>query len=240
MKNLIIDFGNTLQKLATFSKKDILAHASFHNIQENGIRKYLSENGPYKKGILSSVIDVPHSVCTLFKSEMELLEMSHTLNFPFTIDYQTPDTLGKDRLALAAGAVSRYPGENVLVISAGTAITYDFVSENRYLGGAISPGLTIRFRALHTFTDKLPFIDINGPLDLVGKSTEGSIRSGVVNGTIEEIDGTIQRYQEKFGNLRAIITGGDHNYLAGKLKSDIFAHPNLLLEGLNEILQLNA
>ena len=159
---------------------------------------------------------------------------------PFKNLYQTPSTLGKDRIAAVAGAFSLYPNRNVLVIDAGTCITYDFLTDKgEYLGGGISPGIRMRFKAMHTFTGKLPLIEPDEYDGLIGRSTRESMLSGVYNGVISELNGLISLYQEQFGDIMVIITGGDHEFLHNKLKISIFAAPDLVLLGLNEIFDYN-
>jgi type III pantothenate kinase len=148
--------------------------------------------------------------------------------------------LGIDRIALASAAVHLYINKNVLVIDAGTCITYDFInSENEYLGGAISPGISLRYKSLHTFTDKLPLLEANNSKLLIGNSTATSIHAGVVNGVLYEIDGFIEAYKNNYENLTVILTGGDAHFLRDTIKNDIFANSNFLLEGLNHILEYN-
>ena len=164
----------------------------------------------------------------------------HT-KIPLQNTYKTPESLGRDRIALAVGANQLFPTNNTLVIDAGTCITYDFIDEkNNYLGGAISPGLQIRLNALHTFTEKLPLVTIKNGSELIGKTTEMSILSGVINGATAEVDGIIDRYKEQFGNLKTVLTGGDANYFVKTLKNNIFANSKVLLNGLNTILNYNA
>jgi type III pantothenate kinase len=149
--------------------------------------------------------------------------------------------LGADRIALVAGAIEIYDKQNVLVIDAGTCITYDFITaKNEYLGGGISPGMGIRFRSLNTFTQKLPLIEYREEFQLIGKNTENSILSGVLNGVICEIDGIIEKYKENFGELQIILSGGNTIFFDKRLKNNIFAFPKLLLYGLNSILNYNA
>lgn len=242
MDNLILDLGNTLQKVAIYSGREQKTLFSFTGITAENVRNVLGDLTAHPHAcILSSVIDYDPQIKSFLAGQMRFIELDHTTPLPIQLEYATPETLGKDRIALACAAHARFPGRNALVISAGTAITYDMVDQHgTYLGGAISPGLVTRLRALNTFTGKLPLVELTDIDKLIGKSTEESILSGVVNGTVEEINGIINRYIEQFDNLQVVITGGDHKYLAGKLKSGIFALPNLVLEGLNEILLLNA
>ncbi|MCW9037866.1 type III pantothenate kinase, partial [Altibacter sp.] len=174
------------------------------------------------------------------KQRISVFELSHDAHLPYTNKYSTPTTLGVDRIALVSAAARKFPKKNVLVIDAGSCITYDFLSaENSYLGGAISPGIEMRYKAMHTFTAKLPLLDTSTPKKLIGDSTATSMHSGVIHGVLHEIEGFIQAYSEKFSDLTIILTGGDTQFLRDSLKNDIFANSNFLLEGLNYILELN-
>ena len=171
------------------------------------------------------------------------IELNHSTPVPFINSYTTPDTLGKDRIAIASAATKKYPGENVLIIDTGTSITYDFVTSNKeYLGGSISPGLNMRFKALHNFTHRLPLINLPDPdteINLVGDSTESSILTGVVNGLIAEVENIIVQYNTKFSPLILVISGGDYKYFEKLVKSNIFAAPNIVVYGLKCILDFN-
>ncbi len=169
-----------------------------------------------------------------------MLELHSELKFPFKNNYGTPKTLGVDRIALVAAAVNEFPNQNVLIIDAGSCITYDFISEELvYSGGAISPGIEMRYKAMNHFTSKLPLLNRQDEVNFIGNSTANSMHSGVVNGVIGEIDYFVRLYKEKNGFLTVVLTGGDANFLANKLKIDIFAQPNFLLRGLNTILIYN-
>ena len=162
-------------------------------------------------------------------------------NIPFKNKYKTPKTLGVDRIGLVSSAVYRYPNENVLVIDAGTCITYDYVNTKaQYFGGSISPGIIMRYKALNNFTAKLPMLDLEFPESLIGISTNQSIHSGVIFGVLGEINAIINRYKDQNEKLTVVLTGGDANFLAKRLKNGIFANPNFLLEGLNAILNYNS
>uniref|UniRef100_UPI0030D97038 type III pantothenate kinase n=1 Tax=uncultured Salegentibacter sp. TaxID=259320 RepID=UPI0030D97038 len=146
----------------------------------------------------------------------------------------------KDRLALVAAGALKYQNKNLLVIDAGTCITFDFKNDkNEYLGGAISPGLQMRLKALHNFTAKLPLVKLEENITLIGDSTKNSILSGVLNGVAAELDGIIDRYKADYKYLTIILTGGDSQILSKRVKNGIFANPNFLLEGLNYILEFN-
>ena len=187
-----------------------------------------------KKIILSSVGKLDEEVVNFIKSQFQTEIIDHKSKFPFTNLYATPETLGIDRMVLAAGATLMYPNQNRLIIDAGTCITYDFVNaENQYLGGAISPGIKIRYKSLNNYTSKLPLLTLSEDFEIIGNSTKSAIHSGVINGVIFEIEGFISQYSLKNQDLTIILTGGDAEFLAKRLKSTIFANSNFLLESLN-------
>ena len=196
---------------------------------------------PIERAIVSSVGKLPETDLIYLKESFNLVELNSKTTIPFVNLYATPHTLGLDRIALVAASVKQFPYSNTLIIDAGTCITYDFVNaNNEYLGGAISPGISMRYRALHNLTANLPLLNKEVPKSLTGDSTANSIHSGVVNGVLNEIDGNIETYRKKYSNLTVILTGGDANFLSEQLKSSIFANSNILLEGLNYILQINS
>ena len=241
--NLIIDIGNTRAKLAVFNEDAILKKviSDIKSIAKNV--KKLQKKYVLKNCIISSVSKSEPSEFTFLDDFNKIINLNHQTKIPFTNKYSSPSTLGVDRIALASAAVTKYSNKNVLVLDAGTCITYDFITlKNEYLGGAISPGIAIRYKALHQFTANLPQLTESN-FTLIGTDTESSMHSGVLNGIVSEIDGIINqyqtKYQTKYQNLTIVLTGGDTNFLAKKLKSTIFANPNFLLEGLNSILIYN-
>jgi type III pantothenate kinase len=170
------------------------------------------------------------------KNHIEVVEITADSNFPFKNKYITPTTLGIDRRVLASGAVLQYPSQDVLIIDAGTCVTYDFITnKNEYLGGAISPGLRLRYQALNDYTAKLPLLENNSPDNFIGNSTDESIHSGVVNGLCFEIEGFISEFSVKKEQFTIILTGGDAIFLANRLKSTIFADENFLLKSLHQL-----
>ena len=239
--NLIIDIGNTRVKLAVYEENSLVyKYIVLKKYFFKSIKKTLNEYPEIKKGIISSVDFFSKEEETDLKKLLKLTVVNTSMYFPFNNLYETPKTLGLDRIALIAAAADQYQKKNVLVIDAGTCITYDFLnSKNEYLGGAISPGLTMRYEALHNLTAKLPLLKPNDLDYFIGNSTESSIHSGVINGLVNEIDGIIQQYQSTYKDLTIILTGGDTNFLAKRLKSSIFANSNFLLEGLNHLLKIN-
>jgi type III pantothenate kinase len=169
------------------------------------------------------------------------LELNSETKLPFTNRYETPKTLGVDRLALVSASVQKYANKNVLIIDAGTCITYDFINQsNNYLGGAISPGIRLRYKSLNNLTANLPLLRTDKPKTITGNSTEASIHSGVVFGVVKEMDGIIDQYAEEYLDLTVILTGGDAKFLLNQLKNSIFANSDFLLEGLNFILDYNS
>ncbi|MFB9051502.1 type III pantothenate kinase [Formosa undariae] len=240
--NLIIDCGNSFVKLAVFEANRIVDKKIVE--AENFLEKFqnfIETHPDIEKGILSSVGNLTELDVLAIKRACDVLLLDHDTPVPFFNHYGTPKTLGIDRIALVSAAVSQYKNKNVLVIDAGTCITYDFVSEeSKYFGGGISPGLQLRYKSLNNYTAKLPLLIAEEPLDIIGNSTNAAIHSGVVFGILNEINGNISIYQEKYRDLTIILTGGDTNFLSKQLKSGIFANSNFLLEGLNSILQFNS
>ena len=240
--NLVIDVGNTDIKLGIFDENQLIDN--FRTRPEglyNLLKRIIDDYKRIEAVIFSSVGSLDKSCLTFLQSEdLLIMELSHELNLPFTNLYKTPTTLGVDRIALVAAAVYNFSGKNTLIIDAGTCITYDFkdVKEN-YLGGAISPGIGLRYSSLHNYTAKLPLLDKKAPNSLVGTSTDEAIHSGIINGVISEIDGIIERYCNTYNDLTVILTGGDAHFLSKRLKNSIFATSNFLLEGLNYILGIN-
>jgi type III pantothenate kinase len=240
MMNLIIDVGNTRVKAAVFEKDRVVEIVVFSKKEflseiKKILKKYIISNG-----IMSNVAFVSNLELKKLQDLLQIIVISSKTKVPFKNLYKTPKTLGVDRIALVAGAVSQFSNKNVLLIDAGTCITFDFVnSNNEYLGGAISPGIKMRFNSLNKFTANLPLLEKKEISNFIGASTSESINSGVVNGIIQEIDGIINQYKKKYLDLTVVLTGGDTNFLALQLKSSIFANQNFLLEGLNEILIFN-
>jgi type III pantothenate kinase len=239
--NLIVDVGNTRIKLAIFEQSK-LGHLFVTTKEEvvTVIQDFLSKFPKLKKVIISSVSNFPNEALQLLQSKLEVLELTKDTRVPFTNTYATPNTLGVDRIALVSAAAGQFPNKNVLIIDAGSCITYDFLtSENNYLGGGISPGLQMRYQALHTFTANLPLLSPTLPAKTIGDTTESSMHSGVFLGVANEINGFTGFYREKYPDFTIILTGGDAHLLRDSLKNSIFAIPNFLLEGLDHILEHN-
>ena len=239
--NLIVDVGNTQIKLAVFEGNRLIAKSV--SDKENFIRELDGLCEAFtglQHGVISAVGDISEEHLQALRKHVQLFQLDHNAKLPFENLYATPKTLGVDRIALVSAAAEQYPEKNVLVIDAGSCITYDFLNDrNEYLGGAISPGIEMRYKAMNRFTANLPLLETESPKNLVGDSTANSMHVGVIQGVINEIDGFIEHYIEKFGNLTVILTGGDAHFLRDSIKNDIFANSNFLLEGLNYVLELN-
>lgn len=234
---LAIDIGNTRIKGAVFEEYNLIESYIFSekSLQKN-IEKILKKFKKISDLVISSVGYLKESDFEYLKDSLKVHVISHKDDFPFQNLYATPHTLGIDRIVLASGAVFQYPDQNRLIIDVGTCITYDFINKkNKYYGGAISPGFRLRYEALHNFTAKLPLLTLEKPENFIGSSTKESIHSGVVNGLIHEIDGFIEQYKKKYSVLTIILTGGDADFLAKRLKNTIFANSNFLLQSLNQI-----
>lgn len=240
---LTIDLGNTLIKAAVFQVKELKEAFTFSRVGDFDLNKILKKYPEVKSAIVSSVINDDAGLINNLKDKVSFIKLNHQTKIPIKNHYKTPETLGKDRLSNAVGANSLFPGVNVLVIDAGTCIKYDFVSSNNsYEGGSISPGLQMRYKALNAFTGKLPLVKISAKEVLTGKNTEESIVSGVQTGIIAEAEGIIEKYIEKYPDIKFVITGGDMEFFRAGLskKNSIFADPFLLMKGLNTILDFNA
>jgi type III pantothenate kinase len=236
---LTVDVGNTRIKAAVFEGDTVLENFIFEkNGFEKKIAKILKKFPNCSDLIIASVGNVEKQSFLTFEKQLNIHFLTHNDNFPFVNKYATPKTLGIDRMVLAAGATLQYPKQNRLIIDAGTCITYDFIDEfDNYLGGAISPGLRLRYEVLHNYTARLPLLPLEEPESYIGDSTAQAIHSGVVNGFVYEVDGFIDEYRAKFTNFIIILTGGDTDFLAKRLKNTIFANSNFLLESLNQTFQ---
>lgn len=238
---LVIDVGNTQIKAAVFEqntllKKEIIAYEDW----QISLKKVIKKFSEISILVVASVGKLEKSDFLTLDSGLNVYFITRESKFPFNNLYASPSTLGIDRMILASGAVLQFPKKNRLVIDAGTCITYDFIDSNdNYLGGAISPGIRLRYESLHNYTAKLPLLKKEKPIEIVGNSTTQSIHSGVINGVSFEIEGFINSVLDKNDNFIIILTGGDAVFLAERLKNTIFANPNFLLESLNQTFQYN-
>jgi type III pantothenate kinase len=239
--NLIVEQGNTMLKVAVFDGNE---RVMFFQQADNELSWIQDVFGQYRleKGIMSSVKGQNKQLTQVLKSELSFfLWLDETVPVPVRIEYETIKTLGKDRIAAVVGAHFLRPGQNLLVMDAGTAITYELVeAAGVYKGGNISPGLTTRFRSLNRFTKQLPLVQEQADGPLIGTSTESAILAGVVNGIVFEMDGYIDALKVKYNDIYVFLTGGHAFYFENRLKNRIFVAPNLVLLGLNRILEYNA
>lgn len=237
--NLIIDQGNTATKIGFFEKDKLIRKEIFRKADTDQIVKWLKENNFSGASIIVSTV-VEDALNLTELNPANYFELTGATSVPLTIKYKTPETLGKDRLANAVGAWKLNPGNNSLVVDFGTCVKYDLVnSDGYYLGGAISPGYSMRYLSLNKFTDRLPLLDPVKESSEIGRDTNSSIHAGVRTGLIHEINGFIDRYSLDFADLTIFMTGGDLDYFDKAFKNPIFANPDLTLIGLNEILQHN-
>jgi type III pantothenate kinase len=238
--NLIIDIGNSGTKLALFSAEGKIAFARPGHLSSDSLEEFATKY-PIAKIIVSSVKDIPQLISEFAdKRSIKIFILSHRSKLPFSIGYQTPETLGTDRIAAIAGAFKFFPRSKALVIDAGTAITYDFLNGTKYEGGNISPGIDMRFRALNKFTERLPLLSRSDNFSSPGINTGDAIVAGVVNGVVYEINEYIRTFEEKHNNLKVIITGGDSIFLKEKIRAGSIYLPDIVTDGLNFILEYNA
>ncbi len=239
MTNLIIDIGNSFVKAAFFDDKELLSVEVYENFTEESIKNLL-DSCKINAVILSSVKKNNVNIIPVLSDDCFFVNLDYKTPIPIKNYYKTPETLGMDRLAAVVGASAFIPGKNVLVIDAGTCITYDLITyDKKYIGGSISPGLNMRFKALHNFTGKLPLLEITEIDYFCGTTTKESILAGVINGALAEVDESINRYKELYSGLKVVFCGGDLFFFDKKLKNRIFAFEKIVLYGLNEILKYN-
>ena len=245
---LAVDVGNTKIKVAVFEDSNLVERIDFYGSElQKQIEYILNKYQNITDLIVASVGNIQKEAFLAFEKQLKVHFITHDYSFPFHNKYETPHSLGIDRMVLASGAVLMYPNQNRLVIDAGTCITYDFIDENdHYLGGAISPGIRLRYESLHNYTAKLPLLTLESfteqlntinQHEFIGKTTSSSMHSGVLNGVQNEIEGFIAQYQRVYPKFIIILTGGDTEFLANRLKNTIFANSNFLLESLNQTFQ---
>jgi type III pantothenate kinase len=239
-KTLCLDFGNTRLKAALFANDDLIQSFILSDNVQQQVQTIVAQHHP-THSILSSVIDHDVAIETFLKVHTQFHKLSHQSRLPFTIPVGKPETVGADRLAIAAAAVQRFPNSNTLVIALGSCITYNFINQQQELiGGAISPGMQMRFRAMHAYTAKLPLVQADWNVPLIGYDTATNLQSGVVLGIASEIDGFIDAYKKRFRNFNAVLTGGAIPFFEPHLKNGIFADLDFIFKGLYAISQVNA
>ncbi len=240
MFTLCVDIGNTLSKFGVFENNKLCYFHSAIKVEYNFLNEILQK---YKinAAILSAVTDIPEHITALVQQNVgNFINLDHKTKVPVENKYMTKETLGNDRLAAVTGASYVYPAENLLVIDAGSAITYDIINnKSEFIGGKISPGINMRYKALNSFTSKLPLITGIDNYLSIGDNTRDSIIAGVLQGVVFEMDATIEFYIREFEIQKVILTGGDSSFFSKKLKNTIFEVQNLVMIGLNRILNYN-
>ena len=238
LTNLVLDLGNSFIKLAVFRADSLLVTYRAQSVAEISLVSLIQRYG-VSRAIVSNVADTNHPILRMLPGGLHCHRLTSESVLPFTVAYSTPATLGADRLAAVAGAMQEFPGCPLLVIDAGTAITFDVLAPSaRYLGGAISPGISLRYSSLHSYTAHLPLLNWRGFPPKIGDSTISSIQAGVLGGILAEVESYATAIQLEFSHLVIILTGGDAFYLHRFIKSCNFARPNLVLYGLNYLLNL--
>jgi type III pantothenate kinase len=237
--NLVLDFGNTRIKAAVFEGTDLKEKRAFNS--ESELISNLDSFKEIKNCVIGSVTNDHTKASELLSQKFNTLVFKAATPIPLKNLYKSALTLGSDRIAASVGAWAAFPDQHVLTIDAGTCIKYNFVNaKNEYLGGAISPGIPMRLKAMNHYTQKLPLVDMDKNYSkLTGENTPESIATGALLGTALEVDGMISRYLDAYPHLQVVITGGDSDYLCKQLKNRFFADPNILVAGLNTILNLN-
>lgn len=238
--NLVIDIGNNYFKLAVFQKNRILFNTSEKNrIIERNILNVLDQYTEISNCIISNVSSLSVDYI-LEKRKINFCKLTTSLKLPFKLNYNTPESLGDDRIALVAASLKLYPNSNNIIIDTGTCITIDFIDQNsNYMGGMISPGIEMRYKSLHNYTSRLPDLEKSTNFHFPADSTSGSIHAGVVGGVTNEILGFVNQIISKYKIVNIILTGGDAKFLSKTLKIPIFADQIFILDGLNSILNLN-
>lgn len=240
MVTLCLDFGNTLQKLALFKGDELKDVIVLREEAVQHLNEIIQQQKP-QFSILSSVINHDEALEKVLNQHTQFHKLSHLSKLPFTLPVGKPESMGADRIAIAAAAVHLFPAQNNLAVGLGTCITYNFINQqHEFMGGSISPGMEMRFRSMHDYTAKLPLAKAHWNVPLIGYDTATNLQSGVVLGMAKEMEGMIDLYAEKFGNFNALLTGGDTAVFGPYLKRKIFADPHLIFKGLYAISRHNS
>jgi type III pantothenate kinase len=238
-KTVCLDFGNTRLKAGVFSNDHFEGELVLTDDSEASIATLLQQFKP-DKVVLSSVINHRTGLETQLAAGRAFHMLSQLTQINFTTPVGKPETIGADRLALMAAAAHFYPKQNNLVIALGSCITYNFINQyHQFLGGAISPGMDMRFKSMYDYTAKLPLVSADWNFPLIGYDTKTNLQSGVIVGIINEIEGFIEKYGEKYGNFNVVLTGGNSTYFASQLKYKIFADQHFLFKGLYVLSEIN-
>ncbi len=237
--NMVLDIGNTRTKVGIYNQRQEIRIIQYEHLTGKDLEGLIKFN-KVSHTIVGATGDLSLELKDILVKTSSTIFLDAETSIPIKNLYKTPETLGNDRLASAVAAARLHDGKNVLIIDAGTCITYDFLNAHaQYLGGSISPGIEMRFKALDTFTDKLPLVRRSEKFFMTGRNTNESILSGVLQGTLSEVENRIGQWKSAHSDLVVLLTGGDFGFFETHLKSQIFAVPNLVLKGLNEILEHN-
>jgi type III pantothenate kinase len=239
IKTICFDFGNTRFKAAIFENENFVEEIVLPDDETATIEQLLADHDP-QKTILSSVVEHNPEIENVLEARTAFHKLSHLTKANFTTPVGKPETIGADRLALSAAAIHFYAGKNNLVVALGSCITYNFINQyGEFIGGSISPGMEMRFKAMQILTAKLPLVQKDWNFPLIGYDTKTNMQSGVIAGITYEIDGFITEYARKYSNFNVVLTGGDTSYFAGQLKNRIFADPYFLFKGLYALSETN-
>jgi type III pantothenate kinase len=240
--NLIFDIGNSSTKIALFDGLEKVKSLRTKHVHCDELQKIISPlEKNIERAIVSTVRDTPDFIIDLATLNIPYVHiLSFKSKLPFINEYQTPETLGPDRIAAVAGAYLHFPGKKILIIDAGSAITYDFLSGKSYKGGNISPGISMRFKALNKFTRKLPLASTTEKFHSPGRNTIEAITAGVINGIVYEINEYIRTFKKKHAGIKVVLTGGDSGFLKERLNHKVTYLPEIVIDGLNFILEYNA
>jgi len=237
--NLVVDIGNTSTKIAFYEGSSIVKKERLKSPDTGSVDRFIGKRH-IRRAIVSSVNHDPRALINFLRDKGAVVHLlSCKSQYPFKIAYETPETMGVDRLAAAAGALLYHPGADLLVIDAGSALTLDVVIDGSFLGGSISPGLSMRFHALNEFTGRLPLIDVSNDFSFPGRSTKDAITGGVVMGLVFEINEYIRTFEKRHEKLVTVITGGDSEIITSLTDMKMFLHPDLVTDGLNYLLDYN-
>lgn len=239
MRSIVLDIGNTGGKYGIFEEDALVSQGSFK--EQEGLPQQVATQS-FDHAIIASVSGgAVEQIKAGLSVSGSIIVLSAQTALPVFNDYKTPETLGADRIAAAVAANYFFPGRNCLTIDAGTAITYDFINaQGYYQGGGIAPGIQMKFKALHNFTGRLPLVQqIKADFPLIGQTTQESLESGVLGGTVAEVEGIIEAYRQKSDHLVVILCGGDAGFFESTIKHPIFVIPELVLIGLQRILRHN-
>lgn len=237
MNYLTLDIGNSKTKLAVFNKEQLIYKKTFASNHPSGIEDIILKF-KIKHSIISAVKAIPTSIIDMLNKHTKPVVLHGLLDLPVAIKYMDKKKLGSDRIAGIVAAKSRFPEYPVLVIDTGSCITYDIADAgSNFLGGQITPGLRMRLKAMHHFTDALPAVAVPEEVPMLGRSTAEAMQSGAFLGIVHEMNGFIRQYKDEFEDLKVLLTGGNSHLFVPSLKYEIFADPNLIMSGLNLILQ---